>query len=110
MAQDADKPEIKIGYVNGWADSVASSETAAAIIREKLHYPVKLVAVSAGIMWSGVARGDLDASLSAWLPVTHKQYYKKRSEEQTSELQSLMRISSAVFCLQKTNIKTIKHI
>src|SRR3546814_6258812 len=28
-------------------------------------------------MWSGVARGDLDASLSAWLPVTHKQYYKK---------------------------------
>src|SRR3546814_2240024 len=27
-----------------------------------------------------------------------------RSEEHTSELQSLMRISSAVFCLQKTNI------
>src|SRR3546814_4638028 len=26
-----------------------------------------------------------------------------RSEEHTSELQSLMRISSAVFCLQKTN-------
>src|SRR3546814_3000053 len=28
-----------------------------------------------------------------------------RSEEQTSELQSLMRISYAVFCLQKTQIK-----
>src|SRR3546814_4372040 len=27
-----------------------------------------------------------------------------RSEEHTSELQSLMRISSAVFCLKKTNI------
>src|SRR3546814_3797022 len=27
-----------------------------------------------------------------------------RSEEHTSELQSLMRISSAVFCLQKKNI------
>jgi len=77
VAQAAAKPEIKIGYVSGWADSVATTETAAAIIREKLGYPVKLVAVSAGIMWSGVARGDLDTSLSAWLPVTHAQYYKK---------------------------------
>src|SRR3546814_9915922 len=33
-----------------------------------------------------------------------------RSEEHTSELQSLMRISYAVFCLKKTNIKiTIKQ-
>src|SRR3546814_10520412 len=30
---------------------------------------------------------------------------KARSEEQTSELQSLMRISYAVFCLKKNNIK-----
>src|SRR3546814_1913965 len=29
--------------------------------------------------------------------------YKTRSEEHTSELQSLMRISYAVFCLKKTN-------
>src|SRR3546814_6313322 len=29
-----------------------------------------------------------------------------RSEEHTSELQSLMRISYAVFCLKKTNITT----
>src|SRR3546814_9265972 len=28
-----------------------------------------------------------------------------RSEEHTSELQSLMRISYAVFCLKKTNVK-----
>src|SRR3546814_9063643 len=30
-----------------------------------------------------------------------------RSEEHTSELQSLMRISYAVFCLKKTNLQTI---
>src|SRR3546814_3624345 len=34
-------------------------------------------------------------------PLTHK-----RSEEHTSELQSLMRISYAVFCLKKKNNKT----
>src|SRR3546814_7383028 len=32
-----------------------------------------------------------------------------RSEEQTSELQSLMRISYAVFCLKKKNTKTLRH-
>src|SRR3546814_7277030 len=31
---------------------------------------------------------------------------RQRSEEHTSELQSLMRISYAVFCLKKTNNKT----
>src|SRR3546814_5426619 len=35
----------------------------------------------------------------------------RRSEEHTSELQSLMRISSAVFCLKKKkNIETSQHI
>src|SRR3546814_9439678 len=33
-----------------------------------------------------------------------------RSEEHTSELQSLMRISYAVFCLKKKNKKEHKHI
>src|SRR3546814_5614336 len=32
-----------------------------------------------------------------------------RSEEHTSELQSLMRISYAVFCLKKKNKKNYKH-
>src|SRR3546814_8065322 len=32
-----------------------------------------------------------------------------RSEEHTSELQSLMRISYAVFCLKKKNTQQIKH-
>src|SRR3546814_4669724 len=33
----------------------------------------------------------------------HRQEIAKRSEEHTSELQSLMRISYAVFCLKKKN-------
>src|SRR3546814_9906024 len=36
-------------------------------------------------------------------------YREMRSEEHTSELQSLMRISSAVFCLKKTTKKTIEQ-
>src|SRR3546814_1553354 len=43
---------------------------------------------------------------------TNKIYVYDRSEEHTSELQSLMRISYAVFCLKKKKInnKTIKSI
>jgi len=48
---------------------------AAQIIEKKLGYPVQLVPVAAGVMWQGVARGDLDATLSAWLPVTHGAYW-----------------------------------
>src|SRR3546814_4445916 len=47
-----------------------------------------------------VQRQDGDALL---LPL-------RRSEEHTSELQSLMRISYAVFCLKKQNNITLDHI
>src|SRR3546814_10333296 len=36
-------------------------------------------------------------------------YRMARSEEHTSELQSLMRISYAVFCLKKKKINSIRH-
>src|SRR3546814_6824006 len=38
---------------------------------------------------------------SIWRPPSYAQIVHKRSEEHTSELQSLMRISYAVFCLKK---------
>src|SRR3546814_4771835 len=34
---------------------------------------------------------------------SHREFHRDRSEEHTSELQSLMRISYAVFCLKKKN-------
>src|SRR3546814_4418404 len=38
-----------------------------------------------------------------------REIYEDRSEEHTSELQSLMRISYAVFCLKKKKNNTIQH-
>src|SRR3546814_1523643 len=47
-------------------------------------------------------------------PISHRSGSRpstshSRSEEHTSELQSLMRISYAVFCLKKKNTKLHKH-
>src|SRR3546814_3365511 len=40
----------------------------------------------------------------------HEGFGHDRSEEHTSELQSLMRISYAVFCLKKKKIRLIKNV
>jgi glycine betaine/proline transport system substrate-binding protein len=77
----ADKAELKIGYVNGWDDSVAATHVAGEILKSKLGYPVKLQPVEPAIMWQGVARGDLDATLSAWLPATHGEYFEKLKDK-----------------------------
>src|SRR3546814_3470218 len=44
---------------------------------------------------------------ATWLDLMRAHGMRKRSEEHTSELQSLMRISYAVFCLKKKKNKTI---
>jgi glycine betaine/proline transport system substrate-binding protein len=76
----ADSKTLSIGYVDGWSDSVATTHVAAEVIKQKLGYDVKLQAVATGIMWQGVATGKLDAMLSAWLPVTHGEYWAKNKE------------------------------
>src|SRR3546814_6264402 len=60
--------------------------------------------------WAGPWRFD-DVCRSAYvaiaIPTFHRAHHALvRSEEHTSELQSLMRISYAVFCLKKKNTKT----
>src|SRR3546814_9798954 len=55
---------------------------------------IRMVLLNVGGGWPG----DLDKAT-----LGHPGKYTYRSEEHTSELQSLMRISYAVFCLKKKN-------
>src|SRR3546814_6771368 len=72
------------------------------------------LACKAGEIKSDVGRGSVDYRRTAgWRGETEHDkvqaglWTRKRSEEHTSELQSLMRISYAVFCLKKK--KTINQ-
>src|SRR3546814_10019162 len=53
----------------------------------------------------GVLRPGELQWMSAGHGIEHSEFNASRSEEHTSELQSLMRISYAVFCLKKQNKK-----
>src|SRR3546814_9463644 len=50
---------------------------------------------------AGLGRGGVDRARARRRPVRRTAGLPARSEEHTSELQSLMRISYAVFCLEK---------
>src|SRR3546814_7300304 len=56
-----------------------------------------------GVRVNSVAPGYI------WADSVKNMFEKKRSEEHTSELQSLMRISYAVFCLKKKKINQISY-
>src|SRR3546814_9400490 len=65
------------------------------------------VGLSRSTIYARIGRGEfprpinLGAAVSAWDSREIDRWIAERSEEHTSELQSLMRISYAVFCLKK---------
>ena len=70
-----DGDEIKLAYV-AW-DSEIASHNVMKIVLEDIGYDVTLTQVEAGPMWTAIADGSADASLAAWLPVTHATYAEK---------------------------------
>lgn len=72
--------EIELGYVL-WDSEIASTHVVAAIIEDDLDHQVSLRAVDAGPMWMGVARGDFDAIVAAWLPTTHEAYLDQTRDQ-----------------------------
>ncbi|WP_412177771.1 glycine betaine ABC transporter substrate-binding protein [Sporosarcina sp. YIM B06819] len=70
---DGDK--IKLAYV-AW-DSEIASHNVMKLVLEEMGYNVSLTQVEAGPLWTAVADGSADASLAAWLPLTHKTYADK---------------------------------
>src|SRR3546814_6894266 len=74
------------------------------IIRFAWHATSVLMLISAAaVAWPGTPVSLLIVIGAGWLASgLFDAAYTNRSEEHTSELQSLMRISYAVFCLKKT--------
>src|SRR3546814_2406053 len=99
--------------ISDWSSDVCSSDLIALVIgqllrpvttiltqRHLFRHPVDLLLTLPEIEGPGIFEGLV---LLGSLKKRHEGYSRqnRRSEEHTSELQSLMRISYAVFCLKK---------
>lgn len=72
----AQSETIELGYVL-WDSEIASTHVVAAFLMDDLGYEVNLTSVDAGPMWTGVAQGDFNAIVAAWLPATHEAYWSE---------------------------------
>lgn len=73
---DTAKKKVDLIYVE-WSSEVASTNVVKAVLQEKLGYEVDTIPVGGAAMWQGLATGDADAMVAAWLPTTHANYLEK---------------------------------
>lgn len=66
---------VKLSYVE-WDSEVASTNVLAQVLKEE-GYKVEITPLDNAVMWQSVAKGETDAMVSAWLPNTHGDQYKK---------------------------------
>lgn len=71
--------EVTLLYVE-WAGEIAATYVAQAVL-EEMGYDVDSIAVSGAAMWQGMASGDGDGMLSAWLPATHGEYLEQTEDD-----------------------------
>ncbi|GEA13959.1 MAG: glycine betaine/proline transport system substrate-binding protein [Moorella sp. (in: firmicutes)] len=76
----AQKKKITLGYVS-WAEGIAMTHLLEAIIEDKLGYEVETAQADVGVVFTGVAKGDYDAFVDTWLPVTHESYMAKVKDQ-----------------------------
>lgn len=79
-AVHAEDKSIKIGWT-AWSDCEATTQIAKQILEQKLGYKVELVLADIGLQYQGVAKGDTDVMLMAWLPTTHQNYWAKFKDQ-----------------------------
>lgn len=71
---------VNFATVPGFDDTVAVTGLWSVLLKEK-GYTVKTTSVDLAAGFSGIARGDLDGYLNAWLPSTHEAYISKYKDD-----------------------------
>ena len=72
-AQEGNGESINLVYV-AWDTEIASTNVIGKVL-EQNGYDVTLSQVEVGPMFAGLANGSADATVSAWLPSTHVEYF-----------------------------------
>ncbi|TDE08221.1 glycine betaine ABC transporter substrate-binding protein [Jiangella asiatica] len=75
-----DETEITIGVFSGWDENYVVAELAKVALEEQ-GYTVEFEELEAGPAYTGVAQGDIDVLMDAWLPNTHAQYVEQFGDD-----------------------------
>ncbi|MFU8872869.1 glycine betaine ABC transporter substrate-binding protein [Micromonospora sp. SL4-19] len=78
-ASAGSKKKITIGYM-AWDEAIAASHLWQHILEEK-GYQVQLKNLEAGLVYGGLANGNIDLFLDGWLPQTHASYMEKYGDK-----------------------------
>lgn len=70
---------IKLVYVE-WASCTAATNVVKAVLEQK-GYTVDAISVSGAAMYSALANNAADATVCAWLPTTHANYYARTKDK-----------------------------
>src|SRR3546814_8311610 len=103
---------IQAALLSNWAFTPRCSETGTGRVKKDGEIPMSQTATASfdprQRRQFGAALAILRIALGLFLLVWGLEKFIVRSEEHTSELQSLMRISYAVFCLKKKKQNNIQ--
>ena len=69
----AQAEDIRVGWT-AWSDAEFVTKLAERVIENEMGYSVELVQTDIAPQYQGVAAGDIDMMLMAWLPGTHADY------------------------------------
>lgn len=67
---------MRIGWT-AWRDAEVLTAMTSRLLERHFGLEVQRVMADIGIQYQGVARGDLDAMMMAWLPTTHRSYWQR---------------------------------
>src|SRR5699024_8692384 len=71
---------INLGYTN-WVGAEFNTKLAQLTIEKNFDVKVKETNAAIALQFQGVASGDIDGMLMAWLPDTHADYWKKYKDQ-----------------------------
>ncbi|WP_018140267.1 glycine betaine ABC transporter substrate-binding protein [Thioalkalivibrio sp. ALJ7] len=72
--------DIQIGWT-AWSDAEFVTKLAERVIEDEMGYSVELIQTDIAPQYQGLAAGDIDLMLMAWLPGTHEDYMERVGQD-----------------------------